>query len=77
MHISKNPMHTMKGILSKFKFKYDKMEKPGVYLGADITTMDNKQGDEFWAMSSDKYCAAMIKNLEETIEKKYLRLPMK
>ena len=40
--ISENSMHTMKGIQSKFKLKDDKMEKPGVYLGVDISTMDNK-----------------------------------
>ena len=45
--ISKNPMHTMKVIQSKFKLKDDKMEKPGVYLGADLSTMDNEQGVEF------------------------------
>ena len=53
------------------------MEKPDVYLGEDISTMDNKQGGKFWAMSSDKYCAAMVKNIEETIAKKGLRLPTK
>ena len=62
--ISKNLMHTMKGIQSKFKFKNDKTEKPDVYLGADLYTMDKDQGDKCWAMSSDKYCAAMVKNVE-------------
>ena len=47
---SNNPMHTMKGIQSKFKLKDDKMEKPDVYLGADISTIDNDQGGEYWAM---------------------------
>ena len=41
--ISENPMDTMKGIQSKFKFKYDKMDKPGVYLGVDLSTMDIEQ----------------------------------
>ena len=40
------------------------MEKPDVYLVAEISTMDNDQWDEFWDTSSDKYCAAMIKNVE-------------
>ena len=52
--ISENPMNTMKGIHSKFKLKDDKMGKPDVYLGAELSTMDNKQGDECWAISSDK-----------------------
>ena len=53
------------------------MEKPDVYLGAELFTMDNNQGDEFWAMSSDKYCADMVKNVEETLAKKGLRVPKK
>ena len=40
-------MHTVKGMQSKFKLKDDKMEKPEVYLGADLSTMDNEQGVEF------------------------------
>ena len=37
-------MQTMKGIQSNFKLKDDNMEKPGVYLGADLSTMDNEHG---------------------------------
>ena len=70
-------MHTVKGMQSKFKLKDDKMEKPEVYLCADLSTMDNEQGEEFWAMSSDKYCAAMVKNVKETLANKGLRLPTK
>ena len=77
LRISENPMHTMEVIQSKFKSKYEKMEKPDVYLGADLSTMYNKQGDECRAMSSDKYCAAMVKNVEETLAKKGLRLSTK
>ena len=72
--INKNLMHTMKGIQSKFKLKDDNMEKPGVYLSADLSTMDNEKGDEFWAMLSDKYCADMVKNVEDNLAKKGLRL---
>ena len=77
MRISENPMHTMKGIQSKFKLKDDKMEKPDVYLGADLSIMDNKQGGECWAISSDKYYADMVKTVEEIHAKKVLRLPTK
>ena len=48
------PIHTMKGIQKKFKLKDDNMEKPDVYLGAELSTMDNEQGGECWAISSDK-----------------------
>ena len=53
------------------------MEKPDVYLGAELSTMNNKQGDELLTMSSDKYCTAMVKNVEKTLSKKGLRLPTK
>ena len=44
--ISDKPMHTMKVIQSKFKLKDDKMEKPDVYLGTELSTMDNEQGGQ-------------------------------
>ena len=75
--ISDKPEHTMRGIQKKFKLNNDKMEKPEVYLGADLSSMDNEQGIECWAMSSSKYCAAMIKNIEDSLKKKGLRLPTK
>ena len=53
------------------------MEKPEVYLGAELSSMDNDQGIECWAMSSDKYCAAMVKNIKDSLKKKGLRLPTK
>lgn len=49
----------------KFKLKDDKIAEPETYLGADLTKMDNEHGDECWAMSSDSYFAAMVKNVEE------------
>ena len=36
--------------------------------------MDNDQGYKFWSMLSDKYCATMVKNVEETLANKGLRL---
>ena len=75
--ISDNPEHTMRGIQTKFKWKNDKMEKPEVYLGAELSSMDNEQGIECWAILSDKYCAAAINNIEDSLKKKGLRLPTK
>ena len=60
-----------------FNLKDDKMEKPDVYICADLSTMDNEKGYKCWAMSSDKYCAAMVKNVEDTLANKGLRLPTK
>jgi hypothetical protein len=75
--ISHKPDKVLQGIASKFKLKDDKMAEPDVYLGAEISKMDNEQGHECWAMSSDKYCAAMVKNVEDVLQKKGLRLPSK
>ena len=53
------------------------MEIPENYLGADLSQMNNADGDLCWAMSSDKYCQALVKNVEDTLSKKGLRLPSK
>ena len=67
----------MKLIQAKFKIKDDKMEAPDNYLGATITRMDNVDGDQCWAMSSDQYCAALVTNVEDELMKKGLKLPSK
>ena len=45
LSISHKPEHTMKGIEAKFKLKDNKMEEPNVYLGTELSRMDNEQGD--------------------------------
>ena len=44
----------------KFKFKNDKIETP--------------TQQSCWAMSSDAYCAALVKTVESVLEEKGLRL---
>ena len=75
--IHEDPNIALKQIQAKFKLKDDKMDPPDTYLGGDLSKMDNIQGEECWAMSSDRYCAAMVNNVEETLKKKGLRLPSK
>ena len=75
--ISDNPSNVMKSIESKFRLKGDKAEKPETYLGGEMSEMDNADGDPCWAMSSDKYCQALVKNVEDDLAKKGLRLPSK
>ena len=36
--------------------------------------MNNESNHEFWAMSSEKYCATAVDNIEECLSKKTLRL---
>ena len=75
--ISHNPKKALEGIQKKFKLKDDKMEIPDNYLRADLSQMDNVDRDICWAMSSDKYCQALVKNVEEILSKKGLSLPTK
>ena len=51
------------------------MKPPDTYLGATISKMDNAHGDSCWAMSSDTYCAALVHNAEDELQKRGLRLP--
>ena len=77
LSISHDLTATMKGIQHKFKLKRDKMEAPSAYLGADLTKMDNSQGDSCWTISCGTYCSAFVSNIEETLKKKGLLLPSK
>ena len=77
MSISHKLDRVLKGIASKFELKDDKMETPEMYLGAQISRMQNNDGNLCWAMSSDKYCSAIVKNIEDILKKKRLRLPSK
>ena len=72
--ISDNPMQTMNNIEQKFKFKDDKAVTPEQYLGAGLSKMTNDSGTECWTMSSDEYCGALVKTVENILEKKGLRL---
>ena len=75
--IGHNPMKTMKGIQSHFKFKEDKIEEPNMYLGAGLSKVVTADGTECWAMSSDKYCESAVKNVDEALNLKGLKLPSK
>jgi len=48
-----------------------------MYLSAGISKISNVDGDLCWAISSDKFCNAMVKNVEDTLQKKGLKLPSK
>ena len=68
--ISHQPELSMKGLQSNFKLK-------DFYLSATISKMLNSDGDECWVMDSDKYSESAVKNVEEALNKKGLRLPSK
>ena len=76
LSISVDPEATLKGLQATFKLKDDKIEKPEMYLGAQLDQMF-VDGNECWTMSAEKYIQASIKNVESTLAKKGLRLPTK
>ena len=59
-----------------FKLKNDKIAEPDIYLGAQLGKMV-VDGHECWTMSAEKYVLASVRNVEEALEKKGLRLPTK
>ena len=77
LFVHENPTIKMKQIATKFKLKDDNMDEPEIYLGANLSKMDNSEGNECWAISADQYCAAFVTNVEGSLEKKGLWLPSK
>ena len=76
LSISADPAVSLRGLQDTFKLKDDKVEVPGVYLGAGLGKMQ-VDGFECWTMSAEKYVTAVVKNVEETLAKRGLRLPSK
>jgi hypothetical protein len=71
-----NPKATLLDLTAVFKLKDDKIEPPNIYLGAQLDKMI--VGDaECWTMSAKKYVMASVKNVEEGLAKRGLRLPSK
>ena len=66
----------MHGACILTRFKDDKIEKPDVYLGAQLDNMivDRIEG---WTMSSNKCVKATVDNIEETLSKSNQHLPTK
>jgi hypothetical protein len=72
--VSHDPEATMKGIQGTFKLKDDKIEKPTMYLGAQIS-QKVIGGVECWTMTSEQYIKAAIANVEAKLDKTGQRLP--
>ena len=76
LSISHDPHSTLIALTSTFKLKDNKIEEPVIYLGAQLGKM-KIEGIECWTMSAEKYVVASVKNVEESLIKKGLRLPTK
>ena len=74
--ISHDAEKVLKGVQAMFKFKDDKIDKPDVYLRAQLDKM-SVDGFEGWTMSSEKYVKAAIENIEQTLAKTSQCLPIK
>ena len=77
LSISHCPNVTMDGIRARFTLKDDKVEDPTEYLGAQLSKRKDEFGNNFWTMSSSKYCKAVITNVEERLALDGKRLPTK
>ena len=73
--ISQDAKVPMREIMQSFKFKKDLIEPPQIYLGARLEEK-SLNGRKMWTMSSRDYVKAIIKNLEERLQKKgWKKLP--
>jgi hypothetical protein len=72
--VSHDPKATMSGLQATFKLKDDKVEKPDMYLGAELC--EKILNDvECWTMSSEKYVKAAVAAVEAHLDKSGQRLP--
>ena len=76
LSISDDPHATLLALTGTFKLKDDKIEPPDIYLGAQLSIM-RVDDIECWTMSAEKYVVSAVKNVEETLAKRGLRLPSK
>ena len=74
--ISHDAERVLKSVQDTFKFKDDKIDKPDIYLGAQLDRM-LVDGFEGWTMSSEKYVKAAIENIEQMLAESNQRLPTK
>ena len=66
----------LKGVQATLMFKDDKIDKPDVYLRAQLDKM-SVGGFEGWTMLSEKYVKVAIENIEQTLAKTNQHLPIK
>lgn len=63
-------------VQDKFQLKNNKVAPPETYLGAQ-TQQRTVTGQDCWCMASSSYVGAMIKRVQEQLEKIGKRLPAK
>ena len=66
--ISPYPKSYMDDLSNRYRLKEDSIGRPNIYLGMNISKRSIGEGEDLWAMSSQKYLTAAIKNVEMTMK---------
>ena len=73
-----NPKQVMDALSRVYKLKDGSVKAPDVYLGAEVKQFRIPESDEpgkvRWAMSSSKYVARAVKDVETELEKCGIRI---
>ena len=72
--ISMDATAVIREVAEKFKLKKDKIVPPKVYLGGKLAKK-TLNGKDVWTMSSVDYVKAIVKNLEDRLQKEGQKLP--
>ena len=75
--VSHDTMKTMNGIRANFTLKYDKVEKPDIYLGTSLDKMSTDDRVECWTMLPEKYCKAAVQKVKKVLKDHVRRLTSK
>ena len=73
--ISHNPRKSIKIIQEDFKFKYNKIEPPDLYLGETLDNMKLDNGKYCWTILLEQYVKAAVINVEKDIARSGKRFP--
>ena len=65
----------MNMIQKDFNLKYDKIDNPGMYLGATVSNISLEGGKMGWKMSDENYAKASVTNVGYSLDRYERRLP--
>ena len=77
LYISQNPRKAIERLQDDSKLKEDKIEPPGVSLGATISKIKLDSGKYFWTMLPEQYVKSVVTNIEEDLARSGKRFPSK
>ena len=75
--IAENPQEILRRLNKYFKLKPDSIHPPDNYLGTKIKQVVLPNGVKAWGQSSSHYVLNAVKNLEEWMKERNLKLPKK